>query len=99
MTDEVAVLISCEITTNEFFQKVVAEKGVEILCQKGSISQNEFFSGGRQGLKPSFKLVVATCDYSGEEELEFHGKRYVVYRTYESGDYSELYCTEKGGVK
>ena len=63
-----------------------------------SISRREFFEAGRNGLNPEFRFDVFQGDYQGETVVEYHGATYSVYRTYESGDYMELYAERKGGT-
>lgn len=98
--DVIAYLIGKTITLNEYKQEVEVDTRVEILAQKESISQSEFYRGGEAGLKPEFCLTVAIIDYNGEQEVELDGIKYGIYRTYEPDkDYIELYCERKGGVQ
>ena len=71
----------------------------EVFCRISSISANEFFNGGRNGLKPSFRVEVFFGDYQGENMLIYKGKTYSIYRTYYTNtDIVELYVEEKGGA-
>lgn len=72
----------------------------DILCRVQSVSQSEFFQGGKAGLKPSLKFTVAAVDYGGEIELTYHDNAYSIYRTYHipGTDYLELYAERKAGV-
>ena len=70
-----------------------------VMCQADSVSRNEFFEGGRNGLNPELVFRVFFADYRQESELEYKGDRYAVYRTYRgSGDLIELYAERKGGT-
>ena len=72
---------------------------VEVLCEVDSVSRQEFFEGGRNGLNPEFVFRVFFGDYNDERLLEYKGKRYSVYRTYLGrSDYVELYAERKGGT-
>ena len=66
-----------------------------------SVSQTEFFSGGRMGLQPSLKAVVYDFEYNGETIVRVDGKLYSVYRTFyiNGTDMVELYLEERGGTK
>lgn len=66
-----------------------------------SVSQSEFFEGGRIGLQPDLKLVIYDFEYNGELIVKVAGKLYSVYRTYcvPGTDFIELYVTERGGTK
>jgi len=71
----------------------------EVMCQVDSVSQNEFFEGGRNGLNPEFKFTLFFADYNDETIVEYNGKTYSVYRTYyRRTDKIELYVERKGGT-
>lgn len=71
----------------------------EVFAQVKSVTRNEFFEGGRNGLNPEFQFTVFKGDYDEETVLEYEGKRYAIYRTYiTSGDYIELYAERQGGT-
>ena len=71
-----------------------------VFAKVTSVSQSEWFEGGRQGLNPQFRFTLFVGDYEGEKELEYNSKRYTIYRTYYSmGDTVELYTEEKKGVE
>jgi len=70
----------------------------QVYCNVSSVSQSEFFDGGRSGLKPAFRMSLFFGDYNGEEMLEYKGQTYSIYRTYLRGtDIIELYVERKGG--
>ena len=71
----------------------------DVFCQKQSVSRNEFFLGGQNGLKPEYKVTMFSPDYNGAKEVEFEGKRYGIYRTYlRQDELLELYLERKTGV-
>lgn len=71
----------------------------EVFCRVDSVTRAEFFEGGRNGLNPSFRMTMFHGDYDGESLLEYQGKSYSVYRTYQTdSDYIELYVERKGGT-
>lgn len=74
------------------------ETSREIMCRQRSVTQNEFFGGGRSGLNPEMMFLVFGGDYEGERKCEYEGKKYAVYRTFEDGDYIELYVQREGGT-
>ena len=71
----------------------------QVFCQVESVTRSEFYSAGRAGLNPEFKITVFSGDYRGEELVEYNGKSYSIYRTYRvpGTDYMELYLERKGG--
>lgn len=60
------------------------EERRRVFCQTGSVSRTEFFEAGRSGLNPAFVLTVFAGDYDGEDMVEYEGKAYGIYRTYQS---------------
>lgn len=71
----------------------------DVYCQIDSVTQNEFFEGGRNGLNPEFRITMFLYDYAGESLLEYDGKQYSIYRTYKRrNDRIELYVERKGGT-
>ena len=71
----------------------------EVMCQVDSVSRNEFFEGGRNGLNPEYVFKVFFADYEDERLVEYQNKRYSIYRTYHGrNDMMELYAERKGGT-
>ena len=76
-----------------------SETKTDVFCQVNSVSRNEFFDGGRNGLNPEFVFTMFFGDYNGERTVEYNGKRYSVYRTYHARtDVLELYVERTGGT-
>lgn len=71
----------------------------QVMCQVDSVTRQEFFEAGRNGLNPEIVFRVFFGDYDEERLIEYKGKRYGVYRTYQRrDDWIELYCERKGGT-
>ena len=71
----------------------------EVFCQVDSVTQSEFFEGGRNGLNPEYRFTMFFADYQGERTVEYNGRRYGIYRTYQPRtDIIELYAERKGGT-
>ena len=69
-----------------------------VFCQVDSVTRDEFFEGGRNGLNPEFRMTMFCGDYEGEKMLIYNGCTYSVYRTYQGrNDTIELYVERKGG--
>ena len=98
--DDVIKLILFTTQQNEYgvVEETAYEK--EIFCKVDSVTRQEFFEGGRNGLNPSFVFTIFTGDYNEDCVIEYKGNRYGVYRTYTvpGTDYMELYAERKGGV-
>lgn len=75
------------------------ESSRDVFCQVDSVTRQEFFEGGRNGLNPEFRFTMFRYDYEGETVVEYNGLRYAVYRTYIGrNDTIELYVERKGGT-
>lgn len=97
MRDSVINLITFTQGVDEYGVQRAAETFTTVFCRVDSVSQSEWFEGGRNGLNPDYRFTVFGGDYSGEDTVDFEGKRYAVYRTYQNGDYMELYTERKEG--
>lgn len=79
------------------WKETLSERSV--FCDVQSVTQTEFFEGGRNGLNPEYKITMFFGDYDGETLVEYEGKTYAVYRTYKRrNDTIELYVERKGGT-
>lgn len=96
---DLATLTTEKDSLNQVVEKARTTK--TIFAEISSVSQTEFFSGGRLGLMPSLKATIYDFEYSGEEIVKWNGKLYSVYRTYavNGTDKLELYLEERGGTK
>ena len=91
------------VTEQDELNQVVEKKRTKstITAEISSVSQTEFFNGGRIGLNPSLKAVIYDFEYGGESIVKWNGRLYSVYRTFYIGstDKLELYLEERGGTK
>lgn len=77
-----------------------------VFAEISSVTQTEFFEGGRLGLQPSLKATIYDFEYNDEPIVKVHftdtkAKLYSVYRAYfvNGSDKVELYLEERGGTK
>lgn len=98
--DAVIMLISREEHIDDYGVPRVSEVPRQVFCQAYSVTRQEFFEGGRNGLNPSLVFRMFAPDYHGEAVVEYNGFRYGVYRTYQvpGEDYMEIYVERKGGL-
>lgn len=98
--DETLKLLSQTFVKNEYGinKPVTVEK--EVFCKVFSITRQEMFEGGRNGLNPAFQFMIFAAEYDGEPACEYQGNVYSIYRTYHKpdSDYLELYVERKGGL-
>ena len=71
----------------------------EVFAQVNSVTRQEFFEAGRNGLNPEYMFTVFFGDYDGERTVKYNGNIYGIYRTYQGRDDTvELYAQRKGGT-
>ena len=95
----VVTLISETYSADSIGQMVATEVERDVFCNVASVSQNEWFQGGQNGLNPEYQVTMFAPDYEGEKIVEFNGIRYGVYRTYlRQDELLELYLERKTGA-
>lgn len=88
---EVGYFLKTSYTKDELGQRIPAEKiRREFLCREQSISRNEFDVAGKLGIRASIVLITNSVNYEGEEEVEYDGSVYTVYRVYKPSDRDEI---------
>lgn len=96
--DDTIFLLSTTYEKNKYGQDIPQNTRRQVFCDRQSVSRNEFFNAGRNGLNPQYVFTVFKGEYEGETICEYNGKTYSIYRTYETDDdYIELYVERKGG--
>ena len=99
MRSDVITLVAVTRTQNEYGQWIASETTKQVYCDVDSVTQSEFFEGGRNGLNPEYRFTMFFADYNDEPIVEYKSKRYSVYRTYlKRNDKLELYVERKGGT-
>lgn len=95
----VITLIGNNRTQDEYGRWIATPTRADVYCQVDSVTQREFFEGGRNGLNPEFKFTMFRYDYHDEPIVEYEGKQYSIYRTFlKRNDQIELYAERKGGT-
>lgn len=96
---DVINLISVTQTQDAYGVWRKTETSRKVFCEVQSVTANEFFEGGRNGLNPEYRITMFAYDYQGEQTVEYKAKRYGVYRTYHAKtDILELYVERMGGT-
>lgn len=98
--DDVLILISTTKTQNAYGVWEETESEHQVFCEISSITRQEFYQAGRNGINPEFVATVFDGDYSGERVCAWRGNRYAIYRVYRASgkDYVELYAQREGGT-
>ena len=94
----VAYLVSESFTQNDYgvMERTLTKRKVYV--DVSSVTSNEWFEGGRNGLNPQYRFKMFQFDYLGEKIIEYKDVQYTIYRTYNrSVDEVELYVELKKG--
>lgn len=85
-------------TLDSIGQEIVSATVTQtIQCTVKSIGRSEFISARQIGYDPEVETDVFSASYNGEPLAEYNGTIYHIYRTYQSGDTTELYLGKKIG--
>ena len=97
---DVINLISEKVTGRDKYGRKIREKTPrQVFVQVDSISMNEFYEAGRNGLNPQFRFRMFAGDYENERVCEYKGQQYAIYRTFmRDDDTIELYVERQGGT-
>lgn len=94
----VAYLVSESWTQDENGVQRATTKKRKVFVNVSSVTSQEWFEGGRNGLNPQYRFKMFQFDYLGEKIIEYNGVQYTIYRTYNrSVDEIELYTELKKG--
>lgn len=76
------------------------ETGRDVFAEVRSASRAEFFKAAQIGNRCSYVFLVFSLDYEGESIVQWNGRRYSIYRTFQNiaEDVVELYAEERAGV-
>lgn len=75
-------LINWTYEPDELGQMVPTPDPTEVFAYVNDISQNEYFNAGQNGLKPRKSFDVLITEYGDQEDIEWNGDQYRVYRSY-----------------
>lgn len=95
---DVAYLLAESYTQNNFgvMERVVSKK--KVFVKVASVTGQEWFEGGRNGLNPRFRFTMFAHDYEDENIIEYNGKEYTIYRIFfKTVDEVELYTEVRKG--
>lgn len=89
----VITLIGISYSENDMGDSIETKTEREILAEKKSIKQSEFYQAQATGLRPELTFVVWSDEYGGEQELKYNGKTYTIIRTFDQNEKNlELIC-------
>ncbi|HHT7822496.1 TPA: phage head closure protein [Streptococcus suis] len=86
------ISLSEEPTLDELLQLTYEEVGIEVSCNKRSLTRSEYYFASQANMNPSMVLEVHDFEYDNQVYVDFEGVRYEVIKTFENGDIIELTC-------
>lgn len=95
---DIAYLVTESYAQNDYgvYERTMTKR--KVFVDVSSVSANEWFEGGRNGLNPQYRFRMFQFDYLGEKVIEYNSVQYSIYRTYnKSVDEIELYAELKKG--
>lgn len=94
----VAYLVVDSYAQNEFGVMEKTTTRYKVFVNVTSVTGQEWFEGGRNGLNPQYRFTLFSHDYHGEKVIEYQGVQYTIYRTYlRNVDEIELYTEKRKG--
>ena len=95
---EVAYLVTETYSQNENGVQEKQETKRKIYVSVTSVNGQEWFEGGRNGLNPQYRFNMYSFEYLAERLIEYKGKTYTIYRTYQRNiDEIDLYTELRKG--
>lgn len=86
-------------TLDDLGQMIETEAKIKVQALEKPISSSEFFKAHQEDIQATLLLEISRFKYNGENEIEYNGKTYEVYRTYPLGiSKIELYLSERKGL-
>lgn len=96
--DQVIYLIPTNLEKNTLGDVVpIPGEPRRLLAEKKSIRQSEFYQAAATDYKPELTFVIWPHEYKGESILEYKGKEYNIFRTFEK-NFKELELVCEGLV-
>lgn len=93
-------LVELTPTQDDIGQYIFRETETKVFCRENVVGTKEFYNAMAVGLTPTAELQLRKCDYNGQPEVEYEGKRFAVIRTLPKGKFDVvLVIGLKQGVK
>lgn len=94
MWRDVVQLVKLDYIVNEYGDQQYLRTPQTVFANKKSVRQSEFYQALATGLKPEIMFEVRSLEYTGQENLVYNNKEYVIIRTYSKNDeITELVCS------
>jgi SPP1 family predicted phage head-tail adaptor len=94
MWRDVVQLVRLDYLNDEYGDQQYIRLPITVFANKKSVRQSEFYQALATGLKPEIMFEVRSLEYTGQENLIYNLKEYVIIRTYSKNDeITELVCS------
>lgn len=98
MRSAIAYLVDYNYNKNDYGVLERTPNKRKVYVDVESVNAQEFFDGGRNGLRPALRFSIFAYDYKGEKVIEYNNEQYTIYRTYlKHYDQIDLYVEFKKG--
>ena len=95
---DVAYLVSESYEMDDYGVYKPVQTSRKIFVAVNSVTGQEWFEGGRNGLNPQYRFTMYSFEYLGERLIYYKDKMYTIYRTYiRNKDEIELYAELRKG--
>ena len=94
---DIAILRKATCTTDEEGHQEVSYEESEVFCNRYTVSLENRMRGDAEGFQGVLELQVRSCDYGGQEEVEFDGVVYTVRDTYDEGEFTRISMARRLG--
>ena len=95
--ERVIELVAVLPTYDEIGQVVLYETKTEVIADMQSVSLTEWTNASQLGSQAEYRAIIWANEYNKQEYADIEGRRYRIYRTYETGDRVELYLERMVG--
>lgn len=95
---DIAYLVHEDYAQNDYGVMEKTTTKYPIYVNVTSVTGQEWFEGGRNGLNPQYRFTMFSHDYNNEQIIEYKDIQYTIYRTYlRKTDLIELYVEKRKG--
>lgn len=87
MFNDELVLITYGILEDSVGNKKKSEiRRKALLCEVRSTTRMEYYNHATADRRPEYVVTINSCEYEGEVDCEFRGRKYKISRIYENTD-------------
>lgn len=89
---DVVCLLSKKVEYDELGNAFETVNERMVYANEMSVSMQEFYEAGKQGIRPEKQFEIYSFEYQGESKLKHNNKDYEIIRTQTKGDKTRLIC-------